>query len=98
MEEHAVAAPAVEHGLRSWFTVDLNQYRIFLSGIKVGRLHHPAVDCYTVTGINLEKLCRRREELRDLFLVFGAVAARAYKLVIRQRHQLAQPRIIETGE
>src|SRR6516164_9876402 len=37
-------------------------------------------------------------ELRDLFLVFGAAAAHTYKLVIWQRDQFAQPRIIHAGE
>src|SRR5262249_25881475 len=98
VEERAAAAPAVERGLPRWFAVDVHQDRVFLRRIKVGRLDHPAVHHYTVAGIDLEELRWRCEELCDLCLVLGTVAASTYELVIRQRHQFAQPRIIDTRE
>src|SRR6185312_11196647 len=98
VKERAAASPAVSHGLACWFTVDLHQHRVLLCRIKVSRLDHPSIYRYTVTGIGFEVLRRLREELPDLLLVFGAVAACSNQLVVRQRHQLAHPRIIDTGE
>src|ERR1700683_3228421 len=54
--------PLVEHGLRGRFPIHENKKRIFLRGVKMRRLHHPAVQGDTVAYINLKEFGRSAEK------------------------------------
>ena len=48
-------SPFIEHGLRGRLAVYKNKDRVFFRGIKIRRLHHPAVQRDAVANIELEE-------------------------------------------
>ena len=59
VEEHAVAAPAIDDRLARRLAVHVEEQRVLPCGIEVGRLHHPAVERHAVADVDREELDRR---------------------------------------
>ena len=76
--------------------VDVDEDGIPFRGVEVGRLEHVAVDLHTVPGVHLEVLDRRLEQRGDLLLQCGVVVDQGDPLVLGQRDELADARVVES--
>ena len=89
--EPAAAAVCVAHRLVRRLAVHVEQHRILLRRVEVGRLHHPRVELDAAADVDLQELDRPLLECRELRLERVVVDERARDLVRRQPHQVGRP-------
>src|ERR1700683_1107751 len=89
--------PLVEHGLRGRLPIHKDEKRIFLRGIKMRRLHHPAVQRDAVAYINLKEFGRSAEKHRNICAKGGIIFQYSRGTMSGEFYKIGDRRYVGSG-